>query len=159
MSESFSTLVLKICGPINTIWDTSICSPNRRIMSCMIILRRFLCYPCPIHPYNGSFLSFENVITIRGSFSQIFWGVPLLDPWLVPLLWDGLSLLMKPFLARLICHRSFTCCCYILTCSVFKKQEGLSKNKKEDECEGQDDLQVFTFCLPSGSAAPGKIRD
>jgi hypothetical protein len=24
----------------------------------------------------------------------------------------------------------------------------LSKNKKENRCEGQDDLQVFTFCLP-----------
>ncbi len=36
---------------------------------------------------------------------------------------------------------------------------GLSKNEKENECEGQDDLQVFTFCLPSRSAAPGKIRD
>jgi hypothetical protein len=36
---------------------------------------------------------------------------------------------------------------------------GLEKIKKENGCEGQDDLQVFTFCFPSGSAAPGKIRD
>jgi hypothetical protein len=31
ISESFSTLVLKTCGPINTTRDTSNCSPNRRI--------------------------------------------------------------------------------------------------------------------------------
>jgi hypothetical protein len=30
----------------------------------------------------------------------------------------------------------------------------VSKTKKESEGEGEDDLQVFTFCLPSGSAAP-----
>ncbi len=31
ISESFSGLVLKTCGPINTTRDTNICSPNRRI--------------------------------------------------------------------------------------------------------------------------------
>jgi hypothetical protein len=84
----------------------------------MIILHRFLCYPCPIHPCNGSFLCFEHVITIGGPFRSFFGGVPLLDPCLVPLLCDGLFLLMKPFLARLICHTSFTCRCYILACAV-----------------------------------------
>ncbi len=83
----------------------------------MIILRRFLCYPCPIHPYNGSFLCFEHVITI-GRFRSVFWGVPLLDSWLVPLLWDGLSLLMKPCLARLVWHALLQCCHYRFACLV-----------------------------------------
>jgi hypothetical protein len=39
----------------------------------MIILRQFLCYPCPIHPYNGSFSCLEHVITIGGRFHS-FWG-------------------------------------------------------------------------------------
>ncbi len=39
----------------------------------MIIPRQFLCYPCPNHSYNGSFLCFEHVITIGGHFRR-FWG-------------------------------------------------------------------------------------
>jgi len=75
----------------------------------------------PYPPIQWFFLVFRTCYhhdTIGGRFRSFFEGVPLLDPWLVPLLWDGLSLLMKPFLARLICHTSFTCCCYILACSV-----------------------------------------
>ena len=76
-SESFSTLVLKTCGPINTTRDTSIFFQIEEIVSCMIILCQFLCYPCPIHPYKmikWFFLVFRTCYHHRGLFSLLFWG-------------------------------------------------------------------------------------
>ncbi len=73
----------------------------------MIILRLSLCSPCLIRTSSGSFFCFGHVVTIAGRFRSVFWGVPLLYPCLIPPLWDGIFLLMEPFLARLLCHTSF----------------------------------------------------
>ena len=108
----------KTCGPTNTTPETSICSPNRRIRAMHDPSSPISVLSLPYSPIQLFSLVFRTCYHHRGCFRSFFEGVPLLDPWLAPLLWDGLSLLMKPFLARLIYHTSFTCDCYILACSV-----------------------------------------
>ena len=74
--------------------------------------------PLPDPPLQWFILVFRTCHHHRESFSQHFWGVFAPQPWLIPSLWEGFSLFMKPLLARLSCHTSFPCCCYKLTCSV-----------------------------------------
>ena len=88
------------------------------IVPCMIILRRFRCFPCPIRPSNGSFLCFKHVLIIGGRVRSDFLEFTLLDPRLVPPLWDGLFHFMGPSQTRLPRHTSLTCCYDIFACSA-----------------------------------------
>jgi hypothetical protein len=74
ISESFSTLVFKTCGPINTTRDTNMCSPNRRnhAMHDHFLPISVLSLPDP--PIQWFILVFRTCYHHRGSFSQHFWG-------------------------------------------------------------------------------------
>ncbi len=117
ISESFSGLVSKTCGPINTIWDTGICSPNRRIRATHDHSSPISVLSLPDLPIQWFFLVFRTCYHHRGSFHSVFWGSAPRPMTRSATLGRAFSL-MKPFLARLICHTSFPCCCYILACSV-----------------------------------------
>jgi hypothetical protein len=118
ISESSSGLVLKTCGPINTTRNTNICSPNRQIRAVHDHSSPISVLSLPDPPIQWFFLMFWTCYHHRRSCLQRFFVVPLLYPWLVPLLWDGLSLLMKPFLARLVWHTLLQCCYYRFACSI-----------------------------------------
>ena len=74
ISESFSTLVLKTCGPINTTPDTSMCSPNRRNRAMHDRPSPISVLSLPYPPIQWFFLVFRTCYHHRGSFSQLFWG-------------------------------------------------------------------------------------
>jgi hypothetical protein len=116
----------------------------------MIILRRFLCYPCPIRPYNGSFLSFE-LITIRGRFRSFSGGVPLLDSFrLVPLLWDVLYMLLLH-----ISMRSFTFfCAWLLPCPFPSDEPGQHRRAFVTNMQVPvpiSSIKAFLWCLNQDS--------
>ncbi len=77
ISESFSSLVLKTCGPINTARDTSICSPNRRNRAMHDHSSPFSVPSLPNPPLQWLILVFRTWTCPhhRGSFSQRFSGV------------------------------------------------------------------------------------
>ncbi len=73
ISESFSTLVLKTYGPINTTRDTSICSPNRRNRAMHDHSSPISVLFLPYSPIQWFFLVFRTYHHHPGSFSQLFW--------------------------------------------------------------------------------------
>jgi hypothetical protein len=78
MSESFSTLVLKSCWPINTTRDISICSPNRRNRAMHEHSSQISVLSLLDPPIQWFFLVFRTCYHNRGSFkdsfSQVFAG-------------------------------------------------------------------------------------
>jgi hypothetical protein len=104
ISESFSILVLKTCGPINTTRETSICSLNRRN-------RAIHDHSLPISvlslldpPIQWFFLVFGKCCLHRESFSPLLGGGGSAPRPMTLSATLGLAFLMKPFLARLVCH-------------------------------------------------------
>ncbi len=74
ISESFSGLVLKTCGPINTTRNTSICSPNRRIRAIHDHSSPISVLSLPDPPIQWFVLVFRTCYHHRRSFSQRFFG-------------------------------------------------------------------------------------
>ena len=118
ISESLTRLVLKTGGPINTFRNTRICSPNRRYRAMHDRSSPFSVPSLPDPPVQWLILVFRRCPHHRGSFSQRLLRVQLLDPQLVPPLWDGLSHFMELSQTRLPRHTSLPCCYCIFACSA-----------------------------------------
>ena len=111
-------LVLKTCGPINTTRNTNTCWPHRRNRAMHDHYSPFSVPSLPDPPLQWLILVFRTCPHHRGAFSQRLLRVQLLDPQLVPPLWDGLSHFMEQSQTRLPRHTSLPCCYCIFACSA-----------------------------------------